>query len=193
MAMISCPECGREVSDRAAACPQCGCPIAPGSPSSAPTLGAHNVGIPQHLTKSALLARFPPVTDVIPAEIRKEISTAEEILYFNYVARKGGCGSPKAAQQWIMVTTARVAYHASIAQTQGASAAYGQSSGSIPLSQISFVGMTKRGTQAGCGCAGVGVCHLEIRSSGGSIVIAMPTEAHVIQAKQFLEAVLNPR
>ena len=27
MAMIKCPECGREISDRAAACPGCGCPI----------------------------------------------------------------------------------------------------------------------------------------------------------------------
>ena len=27
MAMIKCPECGREMSDKAAACPNCGCPI----------------------------------------------------------------------------------------------------------------------------------------------------------------------
>ena len=27
MAMISCPECGKQISDRAAACPECGCPI----------------------------------------------------------------------------------------------------------------------------------------------------------------------
>jgi hypothetical protein len=26
--LIKCPECGREVSDKAAACPQCGCPVA---------------------------------------------------------------------------------------------------------------------------------------------------------------------
>lgn len=29
MAMIKCPECGKEVSDKASACPNCGCPIAP--------------------------------------------------------------------------------------------------------------------------------------------------------------------
>lgn len=28
MAMISCPECGKQVSDRAVSCPECGCPIA---------------------------------------------------------------------------------------------------------------------------------------------------------------------
>ena len=27
MAMISCPECGKQISDRATACPDCGCPI----------------------------------------------------------------------------------------------------------------------------------------------------------------------
>lgn len=27
MAMIQCPECGREVSDQAATCPGCGCPL----------------------------------------------------------------------------------------------------------------------------------------------------------------------
>ncbi len=27
MALISCPECGREISDRATACPHCGCPV----------------------------------------------------------------------------------------------------------------------------------------------------------------------
>ncbi|MBD9583585.1 zinc ribbon domain-containing protein [Delftia sp. DLF01] len=35
MALIACEECGKMVSDKAAACPQCGAPIA-GAPSSAP-------------------------------------------------------------------------------------------------------------------------------------------------------------
>ena len=27
MALIKCPECGKQISDRAAACPNCGCPV----------------------------------------------------------------------------------------------------------------------------------------------------------------------
>ena len=27
MALISCPECGKEISDKAISCPNCGCPI----------------------------------------------------------------------------------------------------------------------------------------------------------------------
>ena len=33
MAMIKCPECGKDVSDRASSCPNCGCPIESTSPS----------------------------------------------------------------------------------------------------------------------------------------------------------------
>jgi hypothetical protein len=29
MAMIECPECGRDISSRAVSCPGCGCPIEP--------------------------------------------------------------------------------------------------------------------------------------------------------------------
>ena len=28
MALIKCPECGKEISNKAIACPSCGCPIA---------------------------------------------------------------------------------------------------------------------------------------------------------------------
>ena len=27
MALINCPECGKEISDKAVSCPNCGCPI----------------------------------------------------------------------------------------------------------------------------------------------------------------------
>lgn len=27
MALIKCPECGREISDKAISCPGCGCPV----------------------------------------------------------------------------------------------------------------------------------------------------------------------
>ncbi|KTG17751.1 MULTISPECIES: zinc ribbon domain-containing protein [unclassified Guyparkeria] len=35
MAMMECPECGKEVSDKAAACPNCGAPIAAPPPKAA--------------------------------------------------------------------------------------------------------------------------------------------------------------
>lgn len=37
MALIKCPECGKEISDKAAACPNCGCPISGSNVVSKPT------------------------------------------------------------------------------------------------------------------------------------------------------------
>lgn len=37
MALIKCPECGKQVSDKASSCPQCGCPISGSSVASKPT------------------------------------------------------------------------------------------------------------------------------------------------------------
>ena len=37
MALINCPECNKEISDKAAACPHCGAPSKPSKPSGAPT------------------------------------------------------------------------------------------------------------------------------------------------------------
>ncbi len=44
MALIKCSECGREISDKAGACPGCGAPVsAPGTdPSIAPTAAHYN-------------------------------------------------------------------------------------------------------------------------------------------------------
>lgn len=36
MALIECPECGREVSDSAAVCPECAYPVGAGTPSVPP-------------------------------------------------------------------------------------------------------------------------------------------------------------
>src|SRR5512147_1382617 len=44
MALIKCPECASEISDKAASCPKCGYPIASGSPvQRVPTMPADGV------------------------------------------------------------------------------------------------------------------------------------------------------
>ena len=51
MALISCPECVKQVSDRAASCPDCGCPI-----STTPTV-ALQADASKELEKLIVLAR----------------------------------------------------------------------------------------------------------------------------------------
>lgn len=47
MGLLKCPDCGRDVSDKAQACPQCGRPMAMGSEPRvvevAPVTGAKNI------------------------------------------------------------------------------------------------------------------------------------------------------
>ena len=51
MAIISCPECGKQVSDRAVSCPECGCPISAAPAAPVQTNPAEELG------KLLLLAR----------------------------------------------------------------------------------------------------------------------------------------
>lgn len=48
MALIKCSECGKEISDKASTCPNCGCPVIPASTDPAPTYqsSANNLGSP---------------------------------------------------------------------------------------------------------------------------------------------------
>lgn len=46
MALITCPECGKSVSDRAATCPSCGAPVSQTNPAS-PTVNASFSGSPR--------------------------------------------------------------------------------------------------------------------------------------------------
>ena len=41
MALIKCPECGKEISDQAANCPNCGFPVNKSDSQSVPTTQSH--------------------------------------------------------------------------------------------------------------------------------------------------------
>ena len=47
MALIFCPECGRQVSDRAAACVNCGCPLAGLNPAGTVSVAVNGPGMVQ--------------------------------------------------------------------------------------------------------------------------------------------------
>ena len=44
MALIKCPECGKEISDKAGACPHCGCPIGNTEQATQNNVGKSNKG-----------------------------------------------------------------------------------------------------------------------------------------------------
>ncbi|MCX6922833.1 MAG: hypothetical protein NT154_06415 [Verrucomicrobia bacterium] len=55
MALTKCPECGKDVSTRAAACPHCGCPVGDQGPTPAP-VGASRQGTSPETVSQELVA-----------------------------------------------------------------------------------------------------------------------------------------
>jgi len=76
MGLITCVECNGKVSDRAEACPHCGCPVAIAN-SKARTLSPtqlHSEGLPSHavspaVQRSAKTSSTPPVVAASPTII----------------------------------------------------------------------------------------------------------------------------
>lgn len=66
MPLILCPECNREISDKANACPQCGYPITDTSYRNAPIPTAHRI-VPNRVrtTEDSLLTRNRGFGDLI--------------------------------------------------------------------------------------------------------------------------------
>lgn len=56
MAMITCPECGKEVSDKARNCPNCGTPI--DKKVYCPNCGSDNVGVISGADKAFSVVMF---------------------------------------------------------------------------------------------------------------------------------------
>lgn len=71
MALINCPECGKEISDLAASCPNCGCPV---KPAISPLEAAQNsVNIPQSTPPvQPPPAPYPNPTPIPQSPARKE-------------------------------------------------------------------------------------------------------------------------
>lgn len=101
MPLISCPDCNKDVSDRAQACPNCGAPIAPefyNSGAGLITIQATKKGLKLHsLGASALII----LSLIVVAVIGEKPSVLHFIPALLFV---GGLG-------WFIVTQVRIWWH----------------------------------------------------------------------------------
>ncbi len=77
MALIECPECGREVSDSAAVCPQCAYPVWAGTPS-----------VPPRAVSESTKRPWWPAVDIIG-----RIAVGGIILFLTAVEQELGAGT----------------------------------------------------------------------------------------------------
>lgn len=104
MALIKCPDCGTEVSDRAPSCPKCGAPIAAAAETTA-------AGAPLTTTQGT------------SKKLKLQSLIAGVILVFSLVALSGGASNPEAGAPtlplvfaagsliWLLVTRIRIWWH----------------------------------------------------------------------------------
>ena len=96
MALISCPECTREVSDQAAACPHCGYPLHTQPPATSPVLGDTDARLTQALLTQGKIAAIKLCRELYPdlglAEAKARVDRLEANLPAGSGPRVGGGG-----------------------------------------------------------------------------------------------------
>ena len=127
--------------------------------------------------------------DQLPRELRDKAKPEETIHHFGYIDAKGGCANPSSAKQWILVTNKRILFEASVKEGPGEGGKFVHQSGSIPMAKVSYVGTSTRQDQQGC--AQVKVTNLRINSSGGEIVLAIPTKQEAERAQEVIDEILS--
>lgn len=203
MALIQCPECAQQVSDKAASCPKCGHPIATGAaPSSdgAPN-GPHDgapaeqvvtcrtCGRPNWRTSSscyscgnalAIALEFPDVSKSLPVVLQKKLLEGEPV--FAYIDSPAGCGT--AASQ-LIVTDSRVILRGQEQGKRGGCNTSSARSLEIPINHVSSV--SEETVDTGCGKAqGLGV------SSGSAVQLVRAKNKKQIEgALRILQALIR--
>lgn len=132
---------------------------------------------------------LPKLTaEQLPDDVRARLHPAELIHHFTFIDVKGGCGSTSTAKQWLLVTNQRILFEANVREGAGATAKYVHQSGSIPMPKVSYVGVATENVQQGC--SATPVTHLRVNSSGGEIILAIPTKEEAGRIQGVVDTIL---
>jgi predicted RNA-binding Zn-ribbon protein involved in translation (DUF1610 family) len=158
MVLIPCPDCGRQVSTRAAACPSCGCPPYPEDAAlPAAVLDARpGAVVPAHVTQA--LAPAPPASPPAPASVGgipvMRVHTAAASLL----------NCPRCGSEHVRSLSLVYREGLAVVNTGTAGAAVGAASGRVAVG-----GAKTAGTQQSL--ASIGAAPPEKRSAGGGFGI----------------------
>jgi len=116
--------------------------------------------------------------EAVPPELSSQLISGEEVFYFSYITFVGGCGSSKPRQEyWIAITNDRVLYKTKVKENNRMIG----KDGIIPLDEISFMEVTEESTG---GCSSKKFIGLTISSSGGVVIIPIPTKEKAIEIRK---------
>ena len=125
----------------------------------------------------------------LPKALRDKPQTGEVVHYFSYIADKGGCGKPEQVKQWMLVTNKRIMFEASVKESSASDANFSHQNGTIPMAKVSYVACSEVSVKKWWGP--VKATHLIINSSGGQIVLEIPTLVEGQRAQEVIDGVIS--
>lgn len=142
----------------------------------------------------------------LPQEQSSKLFPSEIVRHFGYIdAKRGGCDLTEditryfcehtsTAKQWILVTDQRILFEAAVKEGSGTNEIFVHQSGSIPMAKVSYVGTsTTSQTQQGCSQETTNLTKLRINSSGGEIVLAIPTQEEAGRIQGVIDAIISKK
>ena len=111
----------------------------------------------------------------LPLDLTSQLMTTEKVYYFSFIAFKGGCGSAGQKENyWLALTDKRVIYKTKVAELKEKLQSLVERDGDLPFGKISFIEVSE--AQEAKGCSTQKVFHLRLSTSGGTIIIPLPTK-----------------
>jgi GYF domain 2 len=127
----------------------------------------HNTAILQKRHQST------PIKEGLPDDLMNQLMPNESVYYLSNIAFEGVKGSNQSIiNYWIALSNNRVLYKARVFETTG----YVEKDGILPFDKISFIEVSQSQTPGGCNQPKLVRFDLRISTSGGTIVIPIPTK-----------------
>jgi len=127
-----------------------------------------------------------PIKEGLPSELTSQLMSQESVYYFSFIAFEGGCGSSKSRQNyWISVTNKRVLYKTKVVENN----TIVEKDGILPLEKISFVEVSEGKKTAGC--SSVVMYELRISTSGGTVIIPVPTKEKGFEVRKVYSEIVE--
>ncbi|MDF2551545.1 MAG: hypothetical protein K0R77_820 [Chryseobacterium sp.] len=120
-----------------------------------------------------------PVTNGLPNDLTMQLMSNETVFYFSYITETGGCGGSEQKQNyWIGLTDKRVLYKTKIMEANS----YIEKDGILPFEKISFLEVSEAKDSQGCSQSKG--FQLRISTSGGTLIIPIPTKEKGYEIRQ---------
>lgn len=120
-----------------------------------------------------------PITEGLPSDLVSQLLKNETVFYFSFIASTGGCGgSGKKENYWISLTDKRVLYKTKVMEGN----VFVEKDGILPFDKVSFLEVSE--SQISQGCGQTKGFQLRISTSGGTLIIPIPTKQKGYEIRQ---------